>query len=138
MSSVFGSVQRCAEQGVRAPGSRSGARVALQPLLIALALAAAVPAPAQPAAADPADAAFIERLEDRKVLRGVELRGEAVVVRGLDPLVGADDQTLIDVAQVALRIHASPGATRVEFLDPKGDKFATYTVAGGLSRTAKP
>jgi hypothetical protein len=91
---------------------------------------------AQDAAIDPADAAFMQRLVDREVVKSVAANAKAITVRGRDPLVGADDQTLIDVATVVLRIHAPTGATRVAFLNPKGDEFASFTTAGGLSRTA--
>ena len=82
MVHLFGSARLRAAKDLRVSALRAWVLVPL--LALAFGFSPSLAQAAEPVAVDPADAAFLQRLEDRKVIKSVAAKGEAVTVRGLD------------------------------------------------------
>jgi hypothetical protein len=96
--------------------------------------------PFNPAVAEPSReevklaAEYVDRLKERGIIDGVSKRGDALVVRALKPLLGADDKSLSDVARAVARSRGFVDDTHVVFVDPDGKPFASFRRSTSLVR----
>jgi len=102
-------------------------RMSFQAIL--LALAATVSAMAA-TASDGDDTSYYRQLQSVGVIRQVHLEGDTVVVGVGDMLEGADAQTLLDVASVALRVNhaAHPPVMRIQLVNSRGVVVMEHTL----------
>jgi hypothetical protein len=117
--------------------AHGGFAAALRAFALVILIAGLQPGPAHADAA--ADQAFIQRLIARQIIAGVAVSGDTATIQALAPFVGADDQSMSDVARVLLRSYAwnvdPPTVTKVVIRDPTGRVIGTYTKTAGLVRS---